>query len=359
MGTITKRRRSDGTIGFTAQIRINRDGRKYTEAQTFDRRPSAVAWLKKRETELAGPDALALANQTDPLLRQVIDRYITEIAKTMGRTKAHGLKTIKTYDIANLKCSRIGSEQISQFASELASVGLQPSTVQGYISTLRAVFVVAKPLWGYPLDIAAMNDAGVALRQMGTIGKSKYRDRRPTLAELDKLLTHFVEVQRRRQTANDMVRVICFAIYSTRRQDEIARLAWDDLDADGSRILVRDMKDPHQKDGNDIWCDLTPEALRIIQATPRHHSGRIFPYTAPAISAAFFRATAFLGIDDLTFHDLRHEGISRLFEMGRNIPQVACVSGHRSWSSLQRYTHIRQRGDKYEGWRWLDVVTRD
>jgi integrase len=60
----------------------------------------------------------------------------------------------------------------------------------------------------------------------------------------------------------------------------------------------------------------------------------------------------FLAIDDLHFHDLRHEGVSRLFEMGRTIPQVASVSGHRSWQSLQRYTHLRQVGDKYAGWKW-------
>jgi Phage integrase family len=65
----------------------------------------------------------------------------------------------------------------------------------------------------------------------------------------------------------------------------------------------------------------------------------------------------FLGIDDLHFHDLRHEGVSRLFEIGRNIPQVAAVSGHRSWSSLKRYTHLRQTGDKYAHWKWLPVVT--
>jgi hypothetical protein len=42
-----------------------------------------------------------------------------------------------------------------------------------------------------------------------------------------------------------------------------------------------------------------------------------------------------------------------LFEMGRTIPQVAAVSGHRSWTNLKRYTHIRQSKDKYEAWKWL------
>jgi integrase len=77
----------------------------------------------------------------------------------------------------------------------------------------------------------------------------------------------------------------------------------------------------------------------------------IFPYNTDAISAAFTRACKLLGIEDLRFHDLRHDGISRLFEMGWNIPQVAVVSGHRSWQSLKRYTHIRQRGDKYADWK--------
>src|SRR5436305_1670525 len=75
---------------------------------------------------------------------------------------------------------------------------------------------------------------------------------------------------------------------------------------------------------------------------------RILPFSTDAISAAFTRACRILGIEDLRFHDLRHEGISRLFEMGRTIPQVAAVSGHRSCISLKRYTHIRQIGDKYE-----------
>jgi hypothetical protein len=33
------------------------------------------------------------------------------------------------------------------------------------------------------------------------------------------------------------------------------------------------------------------------------------------------------------------------------------VSGHRAWSSLKRYTHLRQTGDKYADWKWLSVVT--
>lgn len=44
---------------------------------------------------------------------------------------------------------------------------------------------------------------------------------------------------------------------------------------------------------------------------------------------------------DLRFHDLRHEAISRFFEKGLNVPEVALISGHRDPRMLFRYTHPR------------------
>ena len=154
-----------------------------------------------------------------------------------------------------------------------------------------------------------------------------------------------------------MQKIIPFAIFSTRRQEEITRIIWKDLDVEGKRVLVRDMKNPGEKFGNDVWTDLPDQAMRIIESMPRT-SDRIFPYTADAISAAFTRACNFLGIEDLHFHDLRHDGVSRLFELGWNIPHVAAVSGHRSWASLKRYTHLRQTGDKYADWKWLERLVQ-
>ncbi len=165
-------------------------------------------------------------------------------------------------------------------------------------------------------------------------------------------MTHFQLRSHRRPKSAPMDRIIAFAIFSTRREDEITRITWTDLDEEGSRICVRDMKHPGEKQGNDTWCDLPAPALEIIKGMPRV-APEIFPFTTPAICAAFTRACQFLAIEDLHFHDLRHDGISRLFEIGLNIPHAAAVSGHRSWQSLKRYTHLRQTGDKYSGWKWL------
>ncbi len=149
--------------------------------------------------------------------------------------------------------------------------------------------------------------------------------------------------------------IVGFALFSTRRQEEITRITWDGLDQTHSRVFIADMKHPGDKAGNDVWCDLPAPAMEIAKALPRVDE-RVFPYTTETISASFTRACKVLQIEDLRFHDLRHEGVTRLFEMGNTIPQVAAVSGHRSWSSLQRYSHIKQSGDKYEHWTSLDKL---
>lgn len=351
MGSVIKRPRADGTIAYLAKIAIMREGVVVLrESRTFDRKPAANAWIDNREKELAKPGALerARADQNDPLLSEVIDRYIKESEKAIGKTKAQVLRTIKGSPLGTKKCSAVDTEALCDY---IKSLDAAPSTRGNYLSHLASIFTVARPMWKYPLDRQAMDDAHIVLRKMGITSKSDERDRRPTLGELDKLMVHFGVVAKRRTGSIPMQKIIAFAIFSTRRQDEIARITWKDKEA--GRIMVRDMKHPGEKAGNDTWCDLVPEAERIVEMMPQA-GPTIFPASADAISAAFTRACKLLGIEDLHFHDLRHEGISRLFEMGWNIPHVAAVSGHRSWQSLKRYTHLRQTGDKYANWKWKE-----
>jgi integrase len=338
-------------MGHTVQIRVKEGGKTiHTESQTFDRKPAAEAWKKKREAELA---ANGLAKKVeDPPLADVIDKYNNDKLRPHGKTKDQVLRTIKNSWLGELKCSEVTSQELVKFAQELDA---GPSTRGNYMSHLAAVFTVAKPAWGYPLDKQAMDDARVVLDKMGHIGRSKERTRRPTLDELDKLLKYYTVVELKRPKSAPMTRLILFAIFSTRRQEEITRIEGKDLDKANLEVIVRDMKNPGEKIGNDVATTLTPEALQLIELQPETQ-GPIWPYNAKSVSASFTRACAFLGIDDLHFHDLRHDGISRLFEMGWSIPRVACVSGHRSWTSLKRYTHLRQVGDKYENWEWKAKV---
>jgi integrase len=361
MGTITSRKRKDNTTAYTAQIRINRDGRTvYQESQTFDRKQVAQAWIKRRETELAEPGAIERANRKGVTIRKMIEQYLDEYEKIrpLGKTKNATLKAIKDTWLGDLDDSALTSQKLVEFAQWRMGKqggGVQAQTVGNDLSHLGAVLSVARPAWGYEVDPLAMPDARKVLRKLGMVSKSKERNRRPTLDELDTLMEHFFEMQVRRPESINMPKMIAFALFSTRRQEEITRIRWDDIDESRQAILVRDMKNPGQKIGNDVWCHLPDEAWAILQSMPRTER-EIFPYNSRSVSASFTRACPLLGIEDLHFHDLRHEGVSRLFEMDWDIPRVSSVSGHRDWNSLRRYTHLRGKGDVYEGWKWKEKV---
>lgn len=354
MGTIQKRTRKDGTATYTATVRVKRDGKVILSlSETFLRRPMAQRWIDKKEAEAADPggvDRLRGGKRAGKTVADAIDKYVESSLKQIGRTKAQVLRAIKADELAALDCEEATSTALVAFAERLGQTRA-PQTVMNYLSHLQSVFAVARPAWGMPLDPQAIRDALSVAKRLGLVTKSGQRDRRPTVEEMDRLMEHFAAKHTRGRSL-PMHKVCAFALFSTRRQEEITRIRWADLQP--GRVLVRDMKHPGEKIGNDQWVELPPEAEAVIQTMPKKKgSPEIFPFSTDAISASFTRACKLLEIEDLHFHDLRHEGVSRLFEMGRTIPQAASVSGHRSWQSLQRYAHLRATGDKWAGWSWM------
>jgi len=355
MGTITPRKRNDGSVGYKAQVRIKRQGRViHQETKTFERKQVAQAWVRKRETELNEPGALELAENPEPTLAKIIDRYLEEqdAVKPTGRTKRYTLNQIAASDLGKLNPTEITSQVLVEYARSRFMDGAKPATVQNDLVLLSSVFKVAEPSWGYRLSENAMIKAKHVARHRGFIEHSQERSRVPSMEELHRLMAHFHDASRRRPWAVPMAKIVAFAIFSTRRQEEITRIRWDDLNPEERSVLVRDVKHPRKKLGNDQWAKLTDEAWELIQSMPRV-SDRVFPFTTDAISARFTRACQWLEIEDLRFHDLRRAGVSRLFEMDWDIPRVAQVSLHRDWNSLRRYTNLKGAGDRYAGWQWL------
>jgi integrase len=188
----------------------------------------------------------------------------------------------------------------------------------------------------------SVKDAREALRMIGLIAKSRRRNRRPTPVEIERLCLYWRENRRQIVPMADLTE---FAIASGMRLGEICSIRWRDLDQIGRAVLIRDRKDPRQKIGNDELVPLLDvagyDALAIIQRQPPSTDGRIFPYRAASVSTLFARASQRLGIENLHYHDLRHDAVSRLFEAGLRIEQVSLISGHKDWKTLQRYTHLK------------------
>jgi integrase len=110
-------------------------------------------------------------------------------------------------------------------------------------------------------------------------------------------------------------------------------MRWTDFDAQGRSLLI-----PQTKNGHSRIIPLSGKAVALLDTLPRT-AERAFRITANAFRLAWERVKGAAGIDDLHFHDLRHEAVSRFFELGLTMPEVALVSGHRDMRMLFRYTH--------------------
>ena len=355
MATITSRTRKNGTKSYRAEIKLRRKGTVvYQESRTFDRKALAKDWAARRELELQEPGVIDKVRHRGVTVGSLIERYQKEFGDNFGRSKQAHLEYMRTFDLAELDALELQpSEIVSHIMGRLKTV--KPQTANNDIIWLRSVFKVARTAWGVPVDLNVINDAAETCRRERLIGKPDSRDRRPTLEELNTLMEYASRPSGKRSIPMDDI--ILFALFSGRRQEEITRIRWDGLDERNRTVLVSDMKHPTAKRGNHKWVYLTDEAWAIIQRQPRRDD-RIFPDNSKSIGTRFREWCKFLGIEDLRFHDLRHECISWLFEQGWDIPRVASVSGHTTWSTLQRYTHLSQREhhDKYEGWKWRPIV---
>lgn len=351
MATIIARRRKDGTRSYRATIRIMRGNTVlHRETRTFRDKQVAQQWSRQRESELkrdgVGEKAVAaLKARAAVLVSALIERYIAEFfpIKQWTPAKTCSLRQLQRL-VGHWDAAKLTTEPVLEFVRSRLLGGVKPGTVNMDMKWLRVVFKVARGAWNLPAQVEVLENAIHTARHLDLVADSERRARRPTSDELDQLRAWFSR-GRRKAPMNE---VIDFAIASTRRLGEIFRLRWDDLDRKTMTILVRDMKSPKGSKGNHVTVKLTQTALAIIDRQPRVVD-RIFPFPAQRAQSNFARACRRLGIKDLHFHDLRHEGVSRLFESGYQIHEVAQFSGHKDWDNLRRYTNLQPAKLKLRG----------
>lgn len=348
MGTITARRRADGSTGYTAQIRLKHEGRIiHSEAETFSSHALAKEWMARREAAIEGRRARGEPPGKRMTLGQLVSWYEGRERpdEPWGRSKRADLARLKTCDLRDRKVEELGRRDFIAYVEGRRAAGAGPATANNDIIWLRSAFKAAAAVLGAPVPLTSLDEAAEYLRSARVVAKSRSRDRRLTAEEEKRILEHLARRDARGHIP--MVDIVKFALLTTRRQEEITRLQWADLNREKSTAMIRDAKHPHQKAGNHRISRVPVDAWHIIDRQPTASRGdgtedpRVFPFNPKSIGAAFTRAVQFLEIDDLHFHDLRHEAISRLFERGYSIQEVAQFSLHESWTTLKRYTHLK------------------
>jgi integrase len=328
-------------IGDQWRAQVRRKGFP-AETRTFSTKGQATAWAATTEANM-----MALKHQDVRIISKMtvadlIDRYTKEIGavKPFGKNKAAVLAALRI-QLGETRLPELTIERLTQHLQSRQKAGAGGVTIGIDLTYLGSVLKAAKNLWRLPVDPSVTAGARDNMRYLGLSPKSNERDRRPTVDELTRLKEHFKAIKRQKVPMPD---IIDFAVCTAMRLGEIIRLRWVDLDQEHRTIVIRDRKHPTEKTGNDQEVPLLGEAYEIAMRQPRiAGDGRIFPVTEGTVSTIFPRACRALGIEDLRFHDLRHEGVSRLFEQRYSIEEVALVSGHRDWKMLSRYLHLRAK----------------
>ena len=184
--------------------------------------------------------------------------------------------------------------------------------------------------WGYGLPNNPMDSIIMP-------SPHKPRSRRVSKEELE-LLLQYAKSNRNIYIAP----IIEFAIETGMRRSEILKLKWENID-NGIASLF------DTKNGEDRHIPLTRHAQRILDKVSKV-SNYVFPITTDCLKSAWNRIKSKSGVQDLRFHDLRHESVSRFFEMGLSIPEVALISGHKDVRQLFQYIHLRPQNlrEKYK-----------
>jgi len=325
------------------RVQVRRGGAY--KAATFDRKRDAEEWGREIETQAKLVAVKGFAPPpADATLADLIARYQDLHARDPRKTKLATLVRLKGDPLGKVRLRSLSALHFRDFSDRRQAEGAGGVTIAGDLSTISAVLKWARHARRLDLPVELATDARRDLPYRGLKTRSTERDREPTDAELSRLYAHWENERQRIPMA-----MLCrFALATAMRQDEICRIEIEDVDHIGRTVVIRDRKDPREREGNDQTVPLLKEAWDLIQPLlSERSSGKVFPYRTASVSTAFTRACKKLGIKDLHFHDLRHRATADLFRRGLDIPRVALMTGHKTWTQLKRYTNI-QPADVHE-----------
>jgi integrase len=321
------------------RVQVRRAG--LYRAATFPTKREAKDWAAGIESQAhhiaAGGFAPVPKGAT---VADLIDKYIETVAKHPGKTKAATLARLRDR-LGKVRLAALNAVVLRDFIDRRIEDGAGGVTIAADLSFLSAVLKWGRYARHFDINDKLAREAREGLKHRGLHTRSREREREPTDDELARLYAHWRANARQRIPMETLCR---FALATGMRQDEMCRLHVDDVDQVARTAVIRDRKDPRNKAGNNQTVPLLLEAWKIVEPLLQDRdTGSLFNARAASVSTAFTRACKEVDppIDDLHFHDLRHRATAQFFRMGLSIPEVALLTGHKTWAMLRRYTDIK------------------
>ena len=291
-----------------------------TKCKTFIKRSDALVWAKKTESEMERglyiDNTKAKFVTLETLLEQYYQYCQSKQLKALKFIRAHS-RIIKRH-LGQLKLVEVNSYQLACYRDKRLET-VSAATVKIELGIVTRTIKLAVNEWGYRLNETPSIE-------FPKVNNARYR--RLVRDEMSIILNAI---------SNKEVRVLIeLAIETAMRRGELLNIKYEDID-----WIKRTLTIPDTKTNVARTIPLTNRALELLEPLSPRANNRLFSLKPDSVSQAFSRGCATGGITNLRFHDLRHEGTTRFFEMGLNVMEVATITGHKDLKMLNRYTHLK------------------
>jgi len=310
------------------QVQIRRRGAK-PFTRSFSAKGDAERWARLHERQADLGEVAGIDAECETVLCDLIQRYIDEVCplkRSAGDYESILLDAFcrRAPDIVRQPATKLTTSDFAGYRMRRLEE-VSGETLRRELGVIQHVYEIAGTEWG----ISISNP----LKQLRKPNRNRARDRRLQPEEAQALQIALEACR------NPMMKpLVNLAIQTAMRRGELLSVTWRDWDAAAGVLHIRQTKNGHPRRipispaANSTLTALRPAKVRL--------DDRLISLTPTAVRQAWDRLVKRAEIEDLHFHDLRHEAISSFFEKGLSLPEVALISGHRDPRQLMRYTHL-------------------
>lgn len=294
-----------------------------TQTRTFTIKTDAERWAKETEVAIERGLFFDRSKAEKTTIRELIERYRCDVMPTLGGKHIKPALNALERVFGAHALSSMTSELISKYRDNRLKT-VAESTTKKEINLLSKIIDLAGKEWGIPV---AVNPCANVKRPTEPRG----RTRRLEGNEEELLLCEC------RLSSPELEAIAIIGIETAARLGELLKLDWRHINLDKKTAQLLDTKN-----GDDRGIPLSSRAVAVLKSLPRHIGGKVFYRWAASDSfnKTWTRACKRAGIEDLRFHDLRHEACSRLADKFQ-MHELMKITGHKTAAMLARYYHPR------------------
>lgn len=297
------------------QAQVARQGVR--KARSFSTKQESRDWAARQEYLISLGEGTASCCE----LRDVFMRYSIEVSPTKrgARWEQIRLQRFCKDRLADILLKDLKAADFADWRDRRL-LQVAPGSVKREMVLMSGVITMARREWSL-IDKSPMSD----VRKPSS---PPPRDRRVSKAEIEQLVSAAGgDLEKMSARA---IHAFRFAVETAMRAGEIVGLEWRYTD-----IKKRVAHLPRSKNGTSRDVPLSSSAIGLLEELPET-DGPCFGLSSGQLDALFRKVRDKAGIENLHFHDSRHEAITRLAHK-LDVLSLARMVGHKDIRMLQVY----------------------